>query len=100
MNHFLPSLQLRRIFADLLQNLKSTKPFLITGKKGRKNFKIHGWNGPISSGDLEKIKENEKISGRADFLGIGEFSHNQGYLFNTGNLIWSKTEWNNIIAKI
>lgn len=67
------------------------------GRKGRKNFTITGWNGPILHGDLDKIKSKEGIDGSVKFLGIGEFSHDQGYLFNTGNLLWKKEHWDEII---
>jgi len=76
------------------------KPLSYSGKKGIKNFTIHGWNGPISTGDLDKIKEIENIAGKSTFSGIGEFSHDQGYLFNTGSLRWNKADWDNIISRI
>lgn len=72
-----------------------------TGKKGRKNYTITGWNGPIRAGDLEKIKELESIgNGKIRFEGIGEFSHENGYLFNTGNLLWKKEDWDEIISRL
>jgi hypothetical protein len=76
------------------------KPLSYSGSKGRINFTVQGWNGPISAGDLVKIKEAENISGKVSFSGIGEFSHDQGYLFNTGNLAWSKEDWDNVVATI
>ena len=71
-----------------------------SGSKGRKNYMVHEWNGPILAGDLEKIKELENISGKVSFAGIGEFSHDQGYLFNTGNLLWNKADWGKVISAI
>jgi hypothetical protein len=71
-----------------------------SGSKGRKNFTVQGWNGPLSKGDLDKIKKTENISGKVSFSGIGEFSHDHGYLFNTGNLTWSKANWDNVISMI
>lgn len=70
------------------------------GKKGRKNYKIQRWNGAINPGDLEKIKEKELVNGKIEFEGIGDFAHDKGYLFNTGNLLWSNSEWNEIKKKI
>lgn len=70
------------------------------GKKGRKNFTITGWNGPIQNGDLEKIKQLEHIQGKVKFEGIGEFSHDSGYLFNTGNLLWDDTHWEDVCAQL
>jgi hypothetical protein len=67
-----------------------------TGKKGRKNFTITGWRGRIQQGDMDRIKNNEDISGSVKFEGIGEFSHENGYLFNTGNLLWSDTHWQSL----
>lgn len=63
-----------------------------SGKPGRKHFTIKSWNGPIKKGDLSKIKEKEKVPGNISFEGIGGFSHD-GYLFNTGNLLWEKEIW-------
>jgi hypothetical protein len=70
------------------------------GKKGRKNFTINKWNGPINSGDLDLIKNKENIQGLIKFEGIGEFSHENGYLFNTGNLKWQPHEWEEMIKEL
>jgi len=70
------------------------------GKKGRKNYKIQSWNGAINPGDLEKIKEKEIVYGKIEFEGIGDFAHDKGYLFNTGNLLWSNSKWNEIKKEI
>jgi hypothetical protein len=69
------------------------------GKAGRKNYTITEWNGRMASGDLGKIKEREHITGSIKFEGIGNFAHDSGYLFNTGNLKWSKADWERIIAR-
>lgn len=79
---------------------KEYEPLSYSGSKGRTNFTVRGWNGPISAGDLVEIKEAESISGKVSFSGIGEFSHAQGYLFNTGNLVWSKADWDNVISML
>ncbi len=71
-----------------------------TGQAGRKNYKIKSWNGPIRPGDLQSIKTNEAVSGTVKFEGIGEFAHDSGYLFNTGNLIWTEADWRDIFLKI
>ena len=70
------------------------------GKLGRKNYKITGWNGPISSGDLDKIKNREHVQGKIEFEGIGKFAHDNGYLFNAGNLLWQEKDWKGLIEKI
>lgn len=78
---------------------KEYKPLSYTGKKGRKNYNIESWNGEIKSGDLQKIKEKEKLStnGKIKFEGIGDFSHENGYLFNVGNLFWKKEDWEKFV---
>ena len=76
------------------------QPLAYQGKRGKKNYTIHGWNGPISPGDLERIKLNEQISGYIQFEGIGQFSHNKGYLFNTGSLLWRTEDWQAIIRQL
>lgn len=70
-----------------------------SGKRGRTNFTIKTWNGPIYPGDLEKIKQQEQLS-KVKFEGIGDFSHDKGYLFNTGNLLWGKEDWHNICQSL
>ena len=71
-----------------------------SGKMGRLHFKIQSWNGPINSGDLEKIKELENVSGNITFEGIGKFSHDSGYLFNTGSLSWRDEEWLELVQSL
>jgi len=70
-----------------------------TGKKGRIHYKILTWNGPIHNGDLQKIRESEQVHGNVRFESIGEFSHDSGYLFNTGNLLWSAEDWRQIVEQ-
>lgn len=71
------------------------------GKKGRKNYKIDSWNGAMKSGDLQRIKEKEglQLNGKVEFEGIGEFSHENGHLFNIGSLLWKKTDWEKFVIK-
>lgn len=64
-----------------------------TGKKGRVNYNITAWNGPMKPGDLERIKGRENIKGTVKFEGIGSFAHDSGYLFNSGNLFWKSGDW-------
>lgn len=64
-----------------------------TGSKGRLHYTINSWNGPINPGDLDRIKEKEKIAGNVKFEGIGKFAHDKGYLFNTGSLLWKEEDW-------
>lgn len=71
----------------------SYKNLSYTGKKGKKRLTIKTWKGPINPGDIEKIKQKEGIEGNVLFSGIGDFAHNKGYLFNTGNLLWSCNDW-------
>lgn len=72
-----------------------------TGKKGRKHYTISGWNGPIRAGDLEKIKQRESCTeGKIKFEAIEKFSHENGYLFNTGSLLWKKEDWHKVISQL
>ena len=70
------------------------------GIKGTKNYTITQWNGPIKAGDLDRIKTAESVSGSVNFEGIGGFAHDNGYLFNTGNLQWTKEAWNSVVSLI
>jgi hypothetical protein len=67
------------------------------GRAGTKNFTVSSWNGPIRVGDLDAIKEQEGIRGTVRFAGIGEFSHDSGYLFNVGSLRWTEAQWREVI---
>jgi len=81
-----------------IQN-KKYKSLDYSGKKGRLHYNIQSWNGEIKSGDLEKIKAKEKLTqkGKVKFEGIGDFSHENGYLFNVGKLFWKKKDWENLV---
>lgn len=79
---------------------KSYEELSYRGRKGRKNFTITSWNGPIKAGDKDKIKVKENISGSVKFESIGDFAHDNGYLFNTGNLLWKDEEWNSVIKEM
>lgn len=72
------------------------------GRKGRLHYKINSWSGPISTSDLQRIKEIEHVTGtgKVEFEGIGKFSHDRGYLFNTGSLLWKEEDWKNLIDRI
>jgi hypothetical protein len=70
------------------------------GKSGRKNYKVTSWNGPMETGDLEKIRQREGISGTVEFEGIGRFGHDRMYLFNAGNLLWKDTDWTKVIESL
>lgn len=72
------------------------KDLSFSGKKGRINYTIRAWKGKISDGDLDRIKIAEGVSGKVSFLGIGEFSHDNGYLFNAGNLLWKEKDWKKV----
>ncbi|MBU3912406.1 MAG: hypothetical protein KKD90_07475 [Candidatus Omnitrophica bacterium] len=69
------------------------KELSYTGRKGRLHYTVCSWNGPINPGDLDHIKEKESVAGKVNFEGIGKFAHDKGYLFNTGSLLWKKTDW-------
>lgn len=71
-----------------------------SGKKGRLNYKINSWNGKISSGDLSVIKLEQEVTGKIEFAGIVQFAHDNGYLFNTGNLQWQADEWKCLVSKL
>ena len=72
------------------------KNLFFSGKKGRKNYTIRSWRGEIRPGDLDCIKQAEEVSGKISFIGIGEFSHDSGYLFNAGNLYWKEKDWKKV----
>ncbi len=73
-------------------------PLSYTGKKGRKHYTVATWNGPVRPGDLALIKHREQVTGKVEFEGIGKFAHDSGFLFNTGNLLWHRQDWDRMIA--
>lgn len=75
-------------------------PLSYKGKKGRTNYNITAWGGPIRNGDLALVKEREGVTGKIKFEGIGEFSHDNGYLFNAGSLKWTKDDWDKVVESI
>lgn len=70
------------------------------GKMGKKNYTITAWNGPINPGDIERMRQIETVPGKIQFEGIGSFSHDKGYLFNTGSLLWKKEDWDSLQRSI
>jgi hypothetical protein len=70
------------------------------GKAGRKNYTITHWNGPINVGDIARIKDEELVAGQVKFEGIGSFSHEKGYLFNTGSLLWRDSDWQKLFEQL
>jgi len=72
-----------------------------TGKKGRIHYNIESWNGERRSEDLQRIKEKEQLpaNGKVQFEGIRDFSHENGYLFNAGNLMWKREDWEKFVIK-
>lgn len=81
-------------------NSPGLKPLSYGGKRGRLNYTITSWNGPIVPGDLDAIKNKEGIGGKVQFEGIGKFSHDKGYLFNAGSLWWKRSDWRKLISKL
>lgn len=80
----------------------STLPY--GGKAGRNIFTVTSWNGFYNKDqDLKELIEIEKVKkpgiNTAKFQGIGNFAHS-GYVFNTGNLLWTKQDWDSIINKL
>ena len=69
------------------------------GHKGTKNFKIDAWKGERKIGDLEEIRKREGAA-KAEFERIGVFSHEVGYLFNTGSLEWTSSSWNELVQAL
>ena len=72
------------------------------GRKGRKHYEIRSWKGARFPDDLERIKREENLSssGKVEFMNIKRFAHDRGYLFNTGNLLWEKRDWQQLINSL
>ena len=63
------------------------------GKKGFKHYTITSWKGQYRKSFLKQIKEEKSIEGDIKFAGINKFSHDNAYIFNTGNLKWKEEDW-------
>lgn len=69
------------------------------GRKGTKNFTVTSWNGPLRDGDFERIRTRESAH-RVQLEGIGQLSHDQGYLFNSGSLRWRPDDWKEFVDQL
>jgi len=69
---------------------------------GRIHYKVTAWNGPYYPEDIEKIKKKENLTarGKVEFLGIGSFTNQSRYLFNTGSLKWKKEHWESFVNSL
>ena len=75
--------------------------FIYGGNKGRTNYTINSFRGLLPSDWAEQIKSREGMSsGSVKFESIGEFSSTGRYLFNTGALTRSFTEWEQIVSQL
>ena len=72
------------------------------GKMGRIHYKVTAWNGPYYPEDIEKIKHKENLTarGKVEFLGIGSFTNQSRFLFNTGSLKWEKEHWESFVNSL
>ena len=87
-----------------VMNNKSYPTLPYGGKAGRNIFTVTSWNGLYNKDqDLKELIEIEKVKksgiNTAKFQGIGNFAHS-GYVFNTGNLLWTKQDWDLIINQL
>jgi hypothetical protein len=69
------------------------------GRMGSKNFTVNKWNGPLRDGDFERIRVRESAH-RVQLEGIGQLSHDQGYLFNSGSLRWREEDWEQLVRQL
>lgn len=65
-------------------------------------FTIDSWRGPRYPDDFRNIRLRENLpeSTKIEFKNIKKFSHDNGYLFNTGNLLWKKKDWRKLIDSL
>lgn len=71
------------------------------GKKGTKNYRASGWRGPFDPRiNLDEIKSKEDIQGDVVFEGIQHFTKAKRYLFNSGNMLWQKEEWDSVFCQL
>lgn len=71
------------------------------GRMGRKHYTVTSWNGRRQKEDLDRIKSAENMQeGNVQFEGIGKFSHDTGYLFNSGKLCWTRDAWQQVLLQI
>jgi hypothetical protein len=71
-----------------------------SGVLKKKNYTVTEWAGEYNKLFLDSIKRKESVPGTVRLESIGELSHDKGYLFNTGNLKWSKSDWEKMIGDL
>ncbi len=70
------------------------------GKKGHKHYTITSWKGQYKRDFLEQIKNKKSVEGDIKFAGINKFSHDNAYIFNTGNIKWTEVDWLSVIKSL
>lgn len=72
------------------------------GNLAKLHFTIHSFQGLLPKNYITQIKKIENVSnaGQVKFASIGKFSGSERYLFNTGSIHRSRTEWKDIVQQI
>jgi hypothetical protein len=69
------------------------------GRMGSKNFTIDSWRGERRPGDDGRIRAREGAQ-KVQYERIGVFSHDAGFLFNTGSLSWNTNSWQDVVQRL
>jgi hypothetical protein len=75
--------------------------FIYGGNKARLHYTINTFKGLLPRDYEEIIKKREKMSGGSvKFQSIEKFSSSDRYLFNTGNLVRTYSDWKNVVSQL
>ncbi|MDO8645717.1 MAG: hypothetical protein Q7R42_03940 [Candidatus Planktophila sp.] len=77
-------------------------PLDYDGHMAKIHFTIHTYKGLLPRNYREQIKEREGVSakGNVKFESINEFSSTDRFLFNTGSIMKTKSEWQAIVNQL
>ena len=70
------------------------------GIRGPKHYTICAWKGRYKKDFLDDIKQKENVKEDVKFAGINKFSHDDAYIFNTGNLSWRDSDWKRLFRSL
>jgi len=69
----------------------------INHRNNSRSFEIASWKGRYYPQAKQQVMGRENVTAEIKFKQIGNFSHDDMYLFNTGNLKWSEDDWRRVI---
>ena len=78
-----------------MKTSNSNSEIIYEGKKGRKNYKITSAIGHLDGNFKQKVINDNNLlpNAKIEFVGIGEFTSDNKFIANVGNLKFKKDDW-------